>query len=113
MEELVKELRRRQDATASELCQVLGINQTAFSRLIAKASGKITSFGAARSTRYALTRALSGTTHFPMFQISDHGRVSEIGKAVCLENGRWIAYDPISKKNKLFDGLPYFLSDMR
>lgn len=113
MDALIKELRRRQVANAPELCQSLGLNQTAFSRLIAKSGGQIATIGAARSTKYALRRSLRGTTEFPLFQVSDTGRVTQIGRACCLENGRWLAYDPIAGENRLFDGLPYFLSDIR
>ncbi len=112
--DLIKELRRRQIASAADLKQALGISQATFSRLIGKNSEKVATIGQARATRYTLRRNIQGMGHeFPIFRVTNTGSIAKLGFAVCLEGGRWYAHDPITGTERLFEGVPYFLSDLQ
>ena len=50
-------------------------------------------------------------SEFPIFQVSMSGHLNKLGSAVCLEGGRWYARDPIIGTERLFECVPYFLSD--
>lgn len=109
---LLKELRRRQVASAADLQTALGISQPSLSRLIGKNAEQVATIGKARAARYALRRNLRGMgTEFPIFRVTESGQLAELGVANCLEGGRWYAYDPLVGADRLFDGIPYFLSD--
>ncbi len=111
---LIRELRRRGTASAAELQQALGISQPTFSRLTAKLTGQVVAMGRARATRYALLRDLRGLgSAFPLYQVDAAGQLTEIGALRCLEGGRWHGHDPIAGQDSFFEGLPYFLSDLR
>lgn len=112
--QLIRELRRRQIASATELQQALGISQPTLSRLIGKLPEQVTSIGQARATRYALLRHIRNLgAEFPIFQVSEAGQLIDLGMLKSIEGGRWHVRDPILCADRLFDGLPYFLSDSR
>jgi len=111
---LIRELQRRGIASAAELQQALGISQPTLSRLTAKLAGRIVAMGRARATRYALLRELRGLgAEFPLYAVELSGQLVAIGALKCLAGGRWLGYDPVAGQEKLCDGLPYFLSDLR
>ena len=98
----------------ADLLHKLSINQPKFSRLIASAGDNVISIGKARSTLYASTRNLRGMgSKFPIFRVTPQGTVQASGELSVLVAGQFAIELDEYKGRKLFDGLPYFLQDMR
>jgi len=119
--DLTNVLRRRAGVTARELTAALGISQPSLSRLLRTLGDDLVVLGRARSTRYALARSIRGLpATIPIFEISEQGRGAErgslrpvfpMGVAVSPPFRSWPVSD--EARDGLFDGLPYFLYDMR
>jgi HipA-like C-terminal domain len=97
----------------ADLLHKLNINQSKFSRLISASDGVI-SIGKARSTVYASTRNFRGMgSKFPIFRVTSKGAVQAYGELSVLVAGQFAIEIDQHKSRQLFDGLPYFLQDMR
>jgi hypothetical protein len=99
---------------ASLICQQLQISQPTFSRLWKDAGPDITSFGAARSTQYAMTRPIAdlGTT-LPLFMVDRDGATAPFGELRTLQ-GNWYVFTPANGLPlQVTEGLPFFLQDLR
>ena len=113
----VKQLRsllRNGPVDAALICQQLQISQPTFSRLWKDAGPDITSFGAARSTQYAMTRPIAdlGTT-LPLFVIDRDGEAAPFGALRTLQ-GNWYVFTPVNGLPlQVTEGLPFFLQDLR
>jgi len=98
----------------ADLLHKLNISQSKFSRLMASAGDSVISIGKARSTRYACTRDLRGLgAKFPIFRVTPQGAVQTYGELSVLVAGQFAIELDQYKGRQLFDGLPYFLQDMR
>lgn len=109
---LLRELRVHGPRSGPELCRLLGISQPTFSRLIRRLP-EILSIGAARSTRYAARREISG--------IEGPLRVYELGLAPARRplavlhpiQPRGFHVESEAPIAGFTDDLPWFLNDLR
>ncbi len=104
----------RQPADAKTLSSELGISQPTFSRLWPAAGNDICILGAARSTRYALTRPVRdlGST-LPVYRIDALGATHHFCDLIVLA-GHWYAVQLSgSTETTLCEGLPTFMQDLR
>ena len=101
---------------AKSLTTALQISQPAFARLWPQAGNDIISFGAARATKYALTRPIReiGST-FPIYRITEQGKQVLFGELIALVNNEYVFTWKEGERNliRLFLGLPFFLQDLR
>jgi hypothetical protein len=102
-------------ATAAELQAALGVSQPTVSRALAPLlqAGVVAKVGAARSQRYVLPRTVAGVGRsIPVVRIDAQGQPSLFARLVPLAGGAvWV--DEADGLSKRFDGLPWFLDDMR
>ena len=100
--------------TAAELQALLGVSQPTISRAIQASAGGVAVLGAGRATRYALYAPIEAVGPvLPVYQVDEAGRISQVGDLHVLHDDRfwWARQD--EKKGELFDGIPWFLGDMR
>lgn len=100
--------------TASELQATLGISQPSLSRLLATRPTEVCRLGRARATRYAWRREIGGLASCqPLYRVTHAGQITRIGTLQVLQGGYW--FDDIEQPaaSQWFDGLPWFLADMR
>ncbi len=98
----------------ADLLPKLNISQSKFSRLIASAGDNVISIGKARSTVYASRRNFRGLgSQFPIFRVTSQGAVQLDGELSVLVAGQFAVEMAQHKGRQLFDGLPYFLQDLR
>lgn len=100
--------------TAAELQATLGISQPTLSRLLATRSAQVCRLGRARATRYAWRRDVRGLAPSqPLYRVTPGGQITRIGTLQILRGGYW--FDDIEQPaaSQWFDGLPWFLADMR
>lgn len=111
LEAVLTALRSRGPSTAVELCGVIGISQATFSRTIHAADGIVVA-GAARSTRYAARRTISGLPEsLSVYEIG-------IGAAVLVATlhpiqPRGFLVESASSLAGFYDDLPWFINDLR
>lgn len=121
-EQLIDALRNRPNLPAADLTRHLGVSRATLSRLVRAAGPRILSIGRARRRSYAARRTLRGdAAPLPIFRIDEKGaseQVAELDLAypdgcVVVFNGPspWPLDDPM--RDGWFDGLPYFLQDLR
>jgi hypothetical protein len=116
-EDKITALRRllsRQPTDAKTLTSELGISQPTFSRLWPEAGNDLCVLGAARSTRYAMTRPVRdlGST-LPVYRIDAMGATHQFCNLIVLA-GHWYAVQMSgSAATTLCEGLPYFIQDLR
>ena len=113
---IVQALRRQGGALSSaELQAVLRVSQPTVSRALAPLiqSGEVQKVGAARKQRYVLPRTVRDVGRsVPVMRINAHGQPSPFGRMVPLASGAvWV--DEEDGLSARFDGLPWFLDDMR
>lgn len=91
----------------------LGISQPSFARLW-PAVPDIVALGAARARRYALRRHIPGVeTPLPISRVTAQGVLLPQGQLHVLQGG-WYAWTaPSGHGYRLYQGLPFFLQDMR
>ncbi|WP_309681652.1 type II toxin-antitoxin system HipA family toxin YjjJ [Polaromonas sp.] len=115
-EKVVLVLRQRGGVvTGAELQTQLGVSQPTVSRALAPLiqSGRVQKVGAARSQRYLLPRTVAGVGRsIPIMRVDAQGQPSPFARLVPLEGGAmWV--DEEDGLSKRYDGLPWFLDDMR
>ncbi len=102
-------------ATGAELKAALGVSQPTVSRALAPLlqAGEVVKVGAARSQRYVLPRTVRDVGRsIPVVRIDAQGQASPFARLVPLASGAvWV--DEEDGLSKRFDGLPWFLDDMR
>ena len=113
---ILQALRRQGGVLSSaELQAQLGVSQPTVSRALAPLiqSGQVQKVGAARKQRYVLPRTVRDVGRsIPVMRIDTQGRPSPFARMVPLASGAvWI--DEEDGLSKRFDGLPWFLDDMR
>lgn len=93
--------------------QNLGISQPTFSRLWPSIDDGI-ALGAARARKYALRRRIAGVAMpIPVFLVSELGHAVSIGVLEALAGGWFALTVPDSHRYTLFQGMPFFLRDLR
>lgn len=113
---ILQALRRQGGALSSaELQAALGVSQPTVSRALAPLiqAGEVQKVGAARKQRYVLPRTVRDVGRsVPIMRINAQGQPSPFGRMVPLASGAvWV--DEADGLSKRFDGLPWFLDDMR
>ncbi|PIF27865.1 HipA-like protein [Acidovorax sp. 56] len=113
---IVQALRRQGGALSSaELQDQLRVSQPTVSRALAPLiqSGEVQKVGAARKQRYVLPRTVRDVGRsVPVMRINAQGQPSPFARMVPLASGAvWV--DEEDGLSKRFDGLPWFLDDMR
>lgn len=111
MSELV-DLLRQGSLTAKEITERLHINQSTLSRRLTK-TPEIVKIGQSRSTRYILPRPLDNQWRFPLYQINEAGNAVNAGTLYSIWPGESYAVETVSGQSLTFDGLPWFITDMR
>lgn len=99
----------------------LSVSQATLVRIVAKLGASIERIGAARSTRYALRRAVRNFgCEWPVYRIGEKGRPQNWGILRALHNGfRFLPGAGVPKwmereyGDGMFQGLPFFLQDLR
>lgn len=102
---------RRGDASARALCAEFSISQPTFSRLVSR-SPNIISYGAKENTSYTLRAPIGAEDRFPVYVVNEEGGVGLLGDLIPVIGGRFIFSQP-GTANRLYDGVPWFLHDMR
>ena len=101
--------------SSAELQAQLGVSQPTVSRAMAPLiySGQVQKVGAARKQRYVLPRTVRDVGRsIPVMRIDAQGQPSPFARLVPLASGAvWV--DEEDGLSKRFDGLPWFLDDMR
>lgn len=113
---ILQALRRQGGALSSaELQDALQVSQPTVSRALAPLihTGEVQKVGAARKQRYVLPRTVRDVGRsVPIMRINAQGQPSPFGRMVPLASGAvWV--DEEDGLSKRFDGLPWFLDDMR
>jgi hypothetical protein len=108
-------LRQGSVLTSAELQAQLGVSQPTVSRALAPLiqSGQVQKVGAARKQRYVLPRTVRDVGRsIAVMRIDTNGQASPFARMVPLAGGAvWV--DEEDGLSKRFDGLPWFLDDMR
>ncbi len=123
-DDLLRVLRAHPRVSGAELCRLLGdINRSTLMRLADRLGETVIRRGGSRRSRYALRRPLRGSAaSLPLYRVDEYGQ----GHAVatldltapegCALNFtlpcRWPLADDLMRDG-WFEGLPYFLADMR
>ena len=113
---IMQTLRRQGGALSSaELQTQLRVSQPTVSRALAPliCSGEVQKVGAARNQRYVLPRTVRDVGRsVQVMRVNTQGRPSPFARIVPLATGAvWV--DEEDGLSKRFDGLPWFLDDMR
>lgn len=91
----------------------LGISQATFARLWPTVPDVVT-LGAARARKYALRRQVPGIeAPLPVSQVTPQGKLIPKGLLHVLQGGWYALTDPSGHGYRLYQGLPFFLQDMR
>ena len=108
-------LRQGGALSSAELQTALGVSQPTVSRALAPLiqAGEVQKVGAARKQRYVLPRTVRDVGRsVPIMRINAQGQPGPFGRMVPLASGAvWV--DEEDGLSKRFDGLPWFLDDMR
>jgi HipA-like C-terminal domain len=100
--------------SAAELMAKLGCSQATLSREVRKAGGAVLTMGRAQRTRYARLRPAGVNLPLPITQVDAQGQLQPLGQlyTVGMHTGSRTAFES-DKGAELFEGLPWFVSDMR
>ena len=102
--------------TAADLVGRTGLSQPVLSRAlneVAQHTGRLATHRQGRSIIYAITRAVrSLPVSISVYQVSPDGSVSLMGTLTALEGGGYL-FGAVNAGSELFEGLPWFLQDMR
>lgn len=111
MNELI-DLLRQGSLTAKEIMFRLGVSQATLSRRVAERDD-VRKIGRGKSTRYVLLRDVEGQSEFTLYQINEIGHAAEIGLLFPVWPTESCALETHEGQCVLFDGLPWFITDMR
>lgn len=113
MDAAIETLLRRGPLSRGALQDQLGVSQPTLSRRIA-AMSQVLSMGRARATRYGLRRNVRDLpSALPLYRIDADGRALQIGTLHAVHGGWWFEDAVAPRDSAWFDGLPWFLADMR
>ncbi|MFT4101025.1 MAG: type II toxin-antitoxin system HipA family toxin YjjJ [Burkholderiaceae bacterium] len=109
---------------AGDVARLLGVSRSTLSRTVRAAGPRIVTRGTARRTTYGLRRTLRGSdSPLPLYRVDAQGELHRIGEldpvspsgiAVRWEDAAAFEWplEPMMRDG-WFDGLPYFMQDMR
>ena len=121
-EELIRVIRARPHLPAAELLAILGVSRATLMRAVRAAGPEVLTIGRARRTSYAARRRLRGSADpIPVFQVDERGGAEQVGRLnLAHPDGTVFEFStpslwPLddSMRDGWFDGLPYFLQDLR
>lgn len=121
-ETLIQTLRARPHLPTGELLAALSVSRATLMRAVRAAGPEVLTIGRARRTSYAARRRLRGSTDpLPVFQVDEQGGSEQVGRLnPAYPDGSVFELDaqslwPLddSMHDGWFDGLPYFLQDLR
>lgn len=122
---LLHTLRVKHWLLSADLLQALGTSRPTLSRTLARLGDQVVSRGKARRTAYAARRALRGNpAPIPLFKVNEQGECSQIawvdltwpqGCALRFaQTCEWpLPNSTPSMQDGWFEGMPFFLDDMR
>jgi hypothetical protein len=119
---LIQTLRARPHLPTGELLAALSVSRATLMRAVRAAGPEVLTIGRARRTAYAARRRLRGSADpLPVFQIDEQGGSEQVGRLhLAYPDGSVFERDaqslwPLddSMHDGWFDGLPYFLQDLR
>lgn len=121
VDELIQLIAREGVISASELVGRLNISRPTLSRAVKTAGDRVVRIGQAKASRYALASHSLGASHLPLYEVNARGGVQQLGVAITLSNGGTYLSEVLPERgyllgeagDGLFDGLPYYLDDMR
>jgi hypothetical protein len=92
----------------------LSVSQATLSRLITANASRIIKMGRGPATQYALRRAVAGMgSEHALSRITREGRVEPVGVLSVVHGGYWFENTEHTQHSRFYEGLPWFLSDMR
>jgi hypothetical protein len=110
----VEHILRNGPATSHQLIAELGISQPTLSRRIRDLAGAVLAIGKGRSTSYALRREIGGESQFPLYQIDKLGKAYLFATLYPLHPADCcVVFNEQSGEWQLYDGLPWYLNDLR
>jgi hypothetical protein len=121
-EALLRLLRARPNMPAAEVREALRVNRITLMRIVRAASPEVLTIGRARRTRYAARRLLPGCEQpLPVFQIDEQGGYDQVANlTLAYPHGsvlEWSGNCPWPLDDDMqdgwFEGVPYFLQDLR
>jgi hypothetical protein len=121
-ETLIQTLRAQPHLPAAELLAALGVSRATLMRAVRAAGPEVLTIGRARRTSYAARRRLRGSANpLPVFQVDEGGGSEQVGRLdLAYPEGSVFEFSaptpwPLddSMRGGWFDGLPYFLHDLR
>ncbi|HUA26203.1 MAG TPA: type II toxin-antitoxin system HipA family toxin YjjJ [Steroidobacteraceae bacterium] len=115
LENLIEELAKG-PAAARTLARALRVSQPTLSRALSglERQGRVIRIGTTRGARYGLARTVAGIgTHWPLFRVSESGRLDELGPLHALERDVYFAPRAFGRLRGVTEGIPYFLQDAR
>lgn len=100
--------------SSRELQARLGLSQASVSRLLRASAASICVMGAGRATRYGWRRIVPGLGDaVAVHRILPQGSATLLGRLYVLHGGYWFENLEPGGHSGFFEGLPWFLSDMR
>lgn len=99
-------------ASGAELAITLMISQPTLSRRLAETPGLL-KMGKGRATRYALLRPVASHSGFALYRIDPQGNAAREGTLYPVWPGESCVVESSDGQWSLFDGIPWYLSDMR
>jgi hypothetical protein len=106
------DLLRQGSLTAKEIMAQIGVSQATLSRRLAE-HNDVRKIGRGKATRYALLRPIEGESEFPLYRIDTQGHAELVGVIVAIWPAESCAFETADGLCVLFDGLPWFITDMR
>ena len=104
-------------ASAADLSQSLGVSQPTISRALRRLerSGQVLRImGSTRGARYGVPRSIDQIgSRWPLYRIDETGAVQELGHVNAIERDHYFVSDGPPRIRGLFEGLPYYLQDLR
>ncbi|MFN4103171.1 MAG: type II toxin-antitoxin system HipA family toxin YjjJ [Tepidimonas sp.] len=127
VEDLLRLIRRRQLLPAQEAVSALGISRPTLMRLVRSAGDAVLPIGQGRRRAYAARRPLRGShAPLPLYRVDASGLAHAVGHLhLAHPSGTWLELSaagdglhwPLAADSPMrdgwFDGIPYFLQDMR
>jgi hypothetical protein len=122
IETLIRTLRARPHLAAAELLAALSVSRATLMRAVRASGPEVLTIGRARRTSYAARRRLHGSAGpMPVFQVDERGGSEQVGRLnLAYPDGSVFEFSapslwPLddSMRDGWFDGLPYFLQDLR
>lgn len=115
--ETVTQILREGPQPARALYERLGVSQPTLSRLTNQLGESILRFGKARQTQYALRRKLGPHIAFPLYRVSESGKLEQWGLLhPIMPEGYLVetwANQLHEARSEIHQGLPWYLQDMR